>query len=199
VLKWQEIIVLCVDLSTSMGNEFRAPDFRVMTRLAALKEATKFWIGQKAQASRWTATCVVRFSRTASVLVDWTILANLPQVLAAVDFLEIAEPWTNIAGALETALDQIKAFETHPSTWRQPKVVLVTDGRGNIRRGEQETLLQRARAERVPVYPIAVCNQRDDPDSYDRNFLFRLARETRGRFTTAQSLNELKRALGDAR
>lgn len=198
-LKWQEIIVLALDTSTSMGNEFRMPSFRVMTRLEALKEAAGFYMGQKAAASQRTATCVVGFARTAQVLAEWTTLADLSRVLAAISVLRTTDPATNVAGALEMGLDRIREFPTHPLTWRQPKVLLVTDGAGNVRRDDQEEMLQRAQAERVKVFTIAICNQRDDPKTYDRDYLFRVARDTGGRFTNAQSLDQLKEALANAR
>lgn len=198
-LKWQELIVLAVDTSTSMGNEFRMPNFRVMTRLDALKEAAAFYMEQKAAASQHTAACVVGFARTAQMLAQWTTLAHLPRVLAAIRSLRTTDPATNIAGALEMGLDCIGQFHTHPMTRRQPKVLLVTDGAGNVDVHKHEALLERARAEGVRIFTVAICNLRDDPKSYDRDFLFRLARDTGGRFTSAQSLDQLKQALAGVR
>lgn len=198
-LKWQELIVLAADLSPSMNESFRMPNFRVMTRLDALKEAASMYLTHKAAASQHTQVCVIGFDYRAKLIKDWAALFHLPDVLTAISSLANIDGSTNIAGALEMGLDRIAQFPLHPQVRRLPNILLVTDGAGNVDVHKHEILLNRARAEGVRVYTIAICNRRDNPQSYDRDFLFRLARETRGRFTTAQSVDQLKQALASVR
>lgn len=199
-LKFQEMLVWLVDLSPSMGSQFRLAGNRTITRLEALKEAAAFVITQKAASNRLVQVSIVGFAERVHVFQDWTALSSLERVVGTVNSVSIGPlgRLTNIAGALELGLEQIACFATHPATRRQAKLQLVTDGKGNVQTEKHDALIARARREGVKVFTVGVSNQGDDPDTCDPAFLFRLARETGGWFKTAQSLDQLKHALAGA-
>jgi hypothetical protein len=198
-LKFQELVALAADLSPSMEEHFRLPDYSVISRLDGLKRAAEFWLVQKRAASAHIQVAVVGFAYTVKLWRDWTPLSRLDEVLATVRALSNQGSSTNIADALEMALDRIAAFRTPPQTRRDAKVLLVTDGAGNVATHKHDALIRRACCQRVRLFTVAICNRRDNPTSYDRDLLFRMARETRGRFASAHNLHELQTALAASR
>jgi hypothetical protein len=166
-----------------------------VSRLAALQEATELFLAQKAAANPNIQVAVVGFGWMTRLLRDWTPLARLPEILATVQGL-VADGWrTNLSGAVAMALDRIRNFPRFSDTRLLAKVLLVTDGAGNVGTDSYEQLIQRAQAERVFLHTIAICNRRDPPNTYDRDLLWRMARQTRGYFNTAHNFEQLRQAL----
>ncbi len=199
-LKFQEMIVLLADLSPSMGSQFRLAGNRTITRLEALKEAAAFILTQKAASNRLVQVCVIGFAERVHLYQDWEALSRLEEVVGTINSVSLGPlgGLTNIAGALELGLGQIARFATHAATRRHAKIQLVTDGAGNRETDKYDSLITRARREGVKVFTVGVSNQGDDPRTCDAPFLFRLARETGGWFSTAHSLDQLKHALAAA-
>ena len=191
-----ELIVFAADLSPSMTDTFRLSSHRVTTRLKALQEAATFFFTQKATASQRTQVCMIGFNRDAHLLLDWTPLRRLDVVIRCITSLCAVNAYTNIAAALKLALDRIAAAGVPISVGPRPKVLLVTDGAGNVDTHLHAPLIRRASSQGVRLHPVAICNRRDDPASYDRDLLMQMAGETHGHFRTAHSLDQLKQALG---
>jgi Mg-chelatase subunit ChlD len=193
------LTVFAADLSPSMAGTYRLSNRRITTRIEALKQAAAFYFTQQATVSPRTQICVVGFSANAQLVLDWTPLKRLEVVVRSIRLLEVTEAYTNIAGALTLSLDRIRAVGSPVSLGSRPKVLLVTDGAGNVDTNRHESLIKRARHQGVQLHTVAICNRRDDPTTYDRDLLARMARKTRGRFHTAHSLDQLKQALCRAR
>jgi Mg-chelatase subunit ChlD len=191
----QELIVLAADLSASMQQAFRLPNHREVSRLKALQEAAELFLVQKAAENPNTQVAVVGFGWLTWLLRDWTPLSRLPEVLTTVHAMR-ADGWrTNLAGAVSLGLDRIRGYSMPAGIRRLAKVLLVTDGAGNMGTDQYDQLIRRAQAERVFLHTIAICNRRDPPGTYDRDLLWRMARQTRGYFNTAHNFEQLRQAL----
>jgi Mg-chelatase subunit ChlD len=191
----QEVIVLAADLSASMQQPFRLPGYREVSRLAALQEAAELFFVQKAAENPDTRVAVVGFGSLAWLVRDWTPLSRLPEILATLNRLRADGQQTNLAGAVSLALNRIRNFPPTAGVRRLAKVLLVTDGAGNVGTESYEQLIQRAQAERVFLHTVAICNRRDPPGTYDRDLLSRMAGQTRGYFNTAHNFEQLRQAL----
>jgi Mg-chelatase subunit ChlD len=178
-----------------MAEAFHLANGRVMTRLDALKQAAEFFFLQKAAADRRTQVCVIGFGGEAELLLDWTPLQRLDAVVRLIRSLKAGCPATNVAAALSLALDRIGAADVPVFAVPRPKVLLATDGAANVDTDRHDPLIRRACDQRVQLHTVAICNRSDNPTTYDRGLLVRMARETRGRFHTAHSLDQLKQVL----
>jgi uncharacterized protein YegL len=167
----------------------------VTTRIDALKQAAEFFFLQKAAADRRTQVCVISLGGEAELLLDWTPLQRLDAVVRSIRSLKADRPATNIAAALKLALDRLGVAGAPWSITTRRRVFLVTDGAGNVDAHLHDLLIRRASAQHVQVYAVAICNRADNPPTYNRDLLLRMASETRGRFHTAHSLDRLKQSL----
>jgi len=190
----RELVVLACDVSPSMLMPLKFSQGRQTSRLAGAQQAMRVFVSSGVAAGRAADVCVVTFSGVARLDRRWTPVHIVAPLIKAIDGISFVGEGTNIAAALKLSLAQIRRRQSGRHI-TDARIVLVTDGDANLDTYQHEQLIKEARRRQVRIFPIAICNKGDDPMTYDRDLLLRIAKATRGQFRTAHDFDQLRAAL----
>jgi Ca-activated chloride channel family protein len=189
-----QVVVICIDTSTSMGARDVVP-----TRLAAAEHAAKDFL---ANLPSKFEVALVTFARGATVRVPPT--RNRQQVANSIEALHLGE-YTATGEGIYSSLDVIKQARAG-DTNLPGVVVLLSDGTRTVGRSALQAARD-AKSERVPVYTVAlgtpegvIANPEAPgvvPVPVDRQQLRQIAQLSGGKAYDAQTPKDLNLAYND--